>query len=87
MKLHVDKAGRVVVPKPLRKRLGIEHESEVEAIEQPNGILLRPIRETPSMVQVDGLWVHQGVPEPGCDWERVVDDVREERIKDVLNPR
>ena len=38
----------------------------------------------PSMIQVDGLWIHQGAAEPGANWERVLNDVREERIQTVL---
>jgi AbrB family looped-hinge helix DNA binding protein len=87
MKLRMDKAGRIVVPKPLRKRLGLQSEAELEVVEQADGILLRPERPQPSMVRVRGLWVHQGVPEPGTDWDRVLDDVREERIRDIIHPR
>jgi hypothetical protein len=38
------------------------------------------------MIQVDGLWIHQGAAEPRANWERVLDDVREERIQTVLKP-
>jgi len=87
MKLRMDKAGRIVVPKPLRKRLGLQNEAELDIVEQADGILLRPQRSHPSMVQVGRFWIHQGVPEPGTDWDRVLDDVREERISDIINPR
>ena len=40
--------------------------------------------EQPAMIQVDGLWIHQGAAEPGANWERVLNDVREERIQTVL---
>jgi hypothetical protein len=36
------------------------------------------------MIKIDGLWVHQGVAQPGANWDRVVRDVREERIESVL---
>jgi AbrB family looped-hinge helix DNA binding protein len=84
MKLRIDKAGRVVFPKPLRKRLGLASEMELEAVEQPGGILLRPLMQKPSMILVDGLWIHQGAAEPGANWERALNDVREERIQTVL---
>jgi AbrB family looped-hinge helix DNA binding protein len=59
MKLRMDKSGRIVFPKPLRKRLGLGSAGELEAVEQPGGgILLRPTVHRPSMAQVDGLWVH-----------------------------
>ena len=86
MKLRIDKAGRVVFPKPLRKRLGLASEMELEAVEQPGGVLLRPLIQKPSMIQVDGLWIHQGAAEPGADWERALNDVREERVQTVLKP-
>ena len=85
MKLRMDNAGRVVVPKPLRKRLGLDREAELEVIEQPDGILLRAAKRRPSMARVGGIWVHQGVAEPGMKWDRVVDDAREERIRDTLD--
>lgn len=84
MRLGIDKAGRIVVPKPLRERLGFKPDTELEAIEQPDGVLLKRIEQRPSMVKVDKLWVHQGTAEPGAEWERILEGVREERIASVL---
>jgi len=84
MELRIDKAGRIVVPKPLRERLGFKPDTELEAIEQPEGVLLRRVQQRPSMVKVDGLWVHQGSAEPGANWERILENLREERIESVL---
>ncbi len=84
MTLRIDKSGRIVVPKPLRERLGLKPDMELEAVEQPGGVLLRPVEQRPSMIKVDGLWVHQGVAQPGAAWDRVLEDIREERIQSVL---
>jgi AbrB family looped-hinge helix DNA binding protein len=84
MELKIDKAGRIVVPKPLRERLGFMPDMDLEAVEQPDGVLLKRAQQRPSMVKVDGLWVHQGRAEPGANWERILEDVREERIASVL---
>ena len=84
MKLRIDKAGRIVVPKPLRERLGFKPDTELVVIEQPEGVLLKRVEQRPSMVKVDGLWVHQGSAEPGTNWERILEGVREERIESVL---
>jgi AbrB family looped-hinge helix DNA binding protein len=84
MELRIDKAGRIVVPKPVRERLGFKPDTELEAIEQPDGVLLKRVEQRPSMVKVDGLWVHQGSARPGADWERILENVREERIESVL---
>lgn len=86
MKIRMDKSGRIVFPKPLRKRLGLTSATDLEAVQEPGGVLLRPIRPRPSMIQVDGLWVHQGTAESGANWERMLEEVREERTQDVLRP-
>ena len=82
--MRIDKSGRIVVPKPLRERLGLKPHMQLEAVEQPRGVLLRPIEQRPAMVKVDGLWVHEGVARPGAAWDRVLEDMREERIQSVL---
>ena len=84
MELRIDKSGRIVVPKPLRERLGFKPDTELEAVEQPDGVLLKRVEQRPSMTKIDGLWVHQGIPQLGTNWERLLEDVREERIESVL---
>jgi bifunctional DNA-binding transcriptional regulator/antitoxin component of YhaV-PrlF toxin-antitoxin module len=85
MEVRIDKSGRIVVRKPLRERLGFKPDTELEAVEQPDGVLLKRVEQRPSMTKIDGLWVHQGIPQPGANWERILEDVREERIESVLN--
>ena len=87
MKLSIDHSGRIVIPKPMRKRLGLTSGTELEVVEQSGGVFLRPVMQRPSLIKVDGVWVHQGTAEPGADWERLADDVREERIQDLLKVR
>ena len=84
MELRIDKSGRIVVPKPLRERLGFKPDTDLEAIEQPEGVLLKRVQQRPSMTKADGLWVHQGIAEPGGNWERILEHVRDERIEAVL---
>ena len=84
MELRIDKAGRIVVPKPIRERLGFKPDTELEAIEQPEGVLLKRVEPRPSMTKVDGLWMHHGRAEPGANWEGVIEDLRDERIDSIL---
>ena len=44
----------------------------------------RSLVPKPPMTKVDELWVHSGTPEPGANWERILEDVREERMESVL---
>jgi AbrB family looped-hinge helix DNA binding protein len=84
MEIRIDKAGRIVVPKPLRERLGFRIDTELEAIELPEGVLLKRVQPRPSMAKVDGLWVHQGSAGHGASWDDILDSVREEQIQSVL---
>jgi bifunctional DNA-binding transcriptional regulator/antitoxin component of YhaV-PrlF toxin-antitoxin module len=84
MEIKIDKAGRIVVPKPLRERPGFRQDTELEAIERPEGVLLKRVEQRRSMTKTDGLWLHQGIAERGASWGRVLEKVREERIKSAL---
>ena len=84
MEVKIDKAGRIVVPKPLRDRLGFQPDMELEAVERPEGMLLKRVEQRPSMVKVDGLWVHQGRMQPGANWDHMLEGLREERIDEIL---
>jgi bifunctional DNA-binding transcriptional regulator/antitoxin component of YhaV-PrlF toxin-antitoxin module len=77
----MDKSGRIVLPRVIRERFGLTPDLDLELIEQPNGVLIRRREELPSMVKIDGLWVHQGTPESGAQWDRVIDDLRDERAQ------
>jgi hypothetical protein len=50
----------------------------------PTACFLSGSNNAPSIARIDGLWVHQGIPQPGANWERILEDVREERIESVL---
>lgn len=84
MKVHLDKSGRVVLPKPLRQRLGLRVGTTFEATEAPEGVLLRPIIEQPSLVERNGLLVHTGQATRAFDWQELSDDLEQERLRDIL---
>jgi AbrB family looped-hinge helix DNA binding protein len=81
--LKIDKVGRIVVPKSLRDRLGLRAGIELEVTESVEGLTLKPISDQPSMVKVDGFWVHNGVAPAGFDWSRFTKEERELRNRRV----
>ncbi len=81
MTIKIGKAGRVILPKPLRDRLGLREGSDLELLETPDGVLLKPAIERPSVVKKQGLWVHTVVLPPGFDSVRAIRDDREDRIR------
>ena len=81
MTLKIDKAGRVILPKPVRDRLGLHAGSDLEIQETPDGVVLRPADRRPSMVKKGSFWVHTGELPPGYDILKAIDDDREERTR------
>lgn len=84
MTLKIDNAGRIVVPKPIRDRLGLRAGSDIEITETPDGIVLKPVAERPAMERVNGLWVHHGHTPAQFDWDRFLSEEREERSRGIL---
>ena len=81
MTLKIDKAGRVILPKPVRDRLGLHAGSDLEIQETPDGVVLRPADRRPSMVKRGSFWVHTGELPPGYDILKAIDEDREERMR------
>ena len=83
MTIRIDKAGRIVLPKPVRERFHLREGSELELEERSDGLTLRPVEQRSSMVQEKGMWVHLGKVPRGFDGGSVVEAIRDERIKDA----
>jgi len=85
MTLKIDGAGRVVLPKPVRDRFGLKAGTDLELQETAEGVVLKPVRQRPSLVMRDGLLVHRGKLPKGIDWNRLVDDDRADRIRSLTD--
>lgn len=79
-RLVIDKAGRVVIPKPLREALHLEPGDTLEMESAGERITLRPVRGTGPLTKEHGVWVfHSGQPLPASATDEVLDSIREER--------
>ena len=81
MDLKIDKAGRLILPKPVREPQGFTAGNDVEAQETPEGIVLKPAHPRASMIKKDGLWVHTGKVPPEFDVVQSIRDDRDDRIR------
>jgi AbrB family looped-hinge helix DNA binding protein len=81
MTLKIDKAGRVVLPKPVRDRFGLRAGSDLEIEETAEGIVLKPMERRPSLVRMGSFLVHTGKVPPGYDILKAIEDDREERTR------
>jgi AbrB family looped-hinge helix DNA binding protein len=81
MTLKMDKAGRVILPKPVRDRLGLHAGSDLEIKETQDGIVLTPAGRRPSLIRKGSFWVHTGEIPHGYDILKAIDEDREERMR------
>ncbi|MGA7567942.1 MAG: AbrB/MazE/SpoVT family DNA-binding domain-containing protein [Terriglobales bacterium] len=79
-RLVIDKAGRVVIPKPLRKELHLEPGDALELESGGEQITLRPARGMGPLQNEHGIWVlHTGEPLPASATDDLLRQIREER--------
>ena len=78
--LIIDKAGRVVIPRPLRKELHLEPGDALEMESAGERITLRPVRGTRPLTKEHGVWVfHTGQALPASATDEMLQQIREER--------
>jgi AbrB family looped-hinge helix DNA binding protein len=79
-RLKVDRAGRIVLPKPLREKLQLAPGDELELESQDDRITLRPLRGTAQLRKKRGVWVfHSGEPLSASMVEETIQQIRRER--------
>ena len=78
--LTIDKAGRVVLPKPVREELQLGAGDSLELESSEDRIILRPARGKGRMYKKRGVWVFDsGEPLPPDVVEKTLRRVRAER--------
>lgn len=79
-RLVIDKAGRVVIPKPLREELHLEPGDALDMESTGERIILRPVRGTGPLTKEHGVWVfHSGQPLPASATDEMLASIRGER--------
>ncbi len=85
--LTVDKAGRVVLPKPVRDELQLSAGDALELESFGDHIVLKPTRGNVGMRQQDGLWTFRtGAPISAESVDATIRGIREERTQMSLHP-
>jgi AbrB family looped-hinge helix DNA binding protein len=79
-RLTIDKAGRIVLPKPLRDELRLEAGDTLEVESSGEEITLRPARGNAQLRKKHGVWVYRaGEPLTQATIDKTVRQVRDER--------
>lgn len=86
MTLKIDRAGRIVVPKSIRDRLGLDPGTPLEVTERPDGILIQRSERERRLVPEEYLLVHTALLPKRHDLTRAVEEEREARIREIWSP-
>lgn len=80
-KVTIDSAGRIVIPKAIRESLGLLPGDSLEITATTDEITLRPIRDTATLTNEQGIWVHRtGIKITNDDVSDLIDRIRQDRI-------
>lgn len=78
--LRMDKAGRVVIPKAVRKELRLEPGDSLAIEKVGDEITLRPLRGTGSLRKQHGVWVYRdGQPMTAFATDEILRQIRQDR--------
>ena len=84
MTVKIDKAGRIVLPKATRDRLGLRAGTELDIVENGGGVTLKPSHPEPALKKKGRWWVLTGKLPEGWDFRKELDDMYEERARRLL---
>jgi AbrB family looped-hinge helix DNA binding protein len=83
--VDIDKAGRIVLPKPVRDELQLEPGASLEIESSGEELTLRPVRGKVSLHKKQGVWVFRsGDPLSPDQVDKTLRQVRDERHRQTL---
>lgn len=82
-KLTLDKAGRVVLPKPLREQMHLGPGDTLQLETEGERITLRPLRPRATLKKERGIWVYQGEATEASIPD-LIDREREKRLRELM---
>jgi AbrB family looped-hinge helix DNA binding protein len=85
--LNIDRAGRLVLPKPVREQLQLEPGEPLELESFDDHIVLRPVRGTATPYKRQGIWVFRTGPLKASVVDETIRKVRKERERQILGTK
>jgi AbrB family looped-hinge helix DNA binding protein len=81
----IDKAGRIVLPKPVRDELQLSPGDSLEVDSSEERVILRPVRGNAHIYKKQGVWVmHGGAPLSEDVVEKTSQQIRRDREQSFL---
>jgi AbrB family looped-hinge helix DNA binding protein len=85
--LNMDRAGRLVLPKPVREQLQLEPGEPLELESFDAHIVLRPVRGNATAYKKQGIWVFRTGPLKASVVDETIRKVRKERERQILGTK
>jgi AbrB family looped-hinge helix DNA binding protein len=83
MRIAIDKAGRLVLPKAARDRLGLKAGDVLEVQPTAEGLHLTPVHESPQLVKEGNVLVFNGGV-LNRDAEELIQEQRDARLNELV---
>ncbi len=83
MQISIDKAGRLLIPKPVRDQYRLFPGASLELEKKTDGILLKIESRGPSLIRKQGILIHHGSQTVNIDIAGFVNDERERRSNEI----
>ena len=85
MKIRIDSRGRITIPKCVRDRFKLESGTALELEVRSTDLVLKLVTQGSMMVRKNGFRVYGGPVPADVNWDTLIDDEREQRIKEIWN--
>lgn len=83
MEITIDELGHILIPKQVRERLGIDAQARLSLEIKDGRIILQPIPKEPEIYYEEGILVVK--TERIEDMETIIDELRQERINELMS--
>ncbi len=82
----VDKAGRLILPKGIRKEMHLEAGDTLELQVEGERLVLSPVRGQPGVRRENGIWVYRAGKAADLDIVGLIEQIREDRSNEIVAP-
>jgi AbrB family looped-hinge helix DNA binding protein len=82
-RVRLDRAGRLVLPKPVREALRVDAGDSFDIITDGDRVILSPVRIRPGLQKERGIWVYRSGKPSNASIPDLIDETRSRRGREL----
>jgi AbrB family looped-hinge helix DNA binding protein len=82
-KATLDRAGRLVLPKPVREALRVDAGDSFDVTTDGDRVILSPVRIRPGLQKERGIWVYRSGKPSNASIPDLIDETRRQRSREL----